>query len=84
MAQSRTILTRNTSSSESSKPFVDSRESIKGYDTGSEYLRDLVRNNQDRARLRKLLLAGAESAPARPADETYFGGLRDGVRRRGS
>lgn len=74
--------TMNISLPESLKSFVDEQVSSGSYGTSSEYLRELIRKDQDRTRLRKLLLAGAESAPAEPADGAYFAGLRDRVRRR--
>lgn len=72
----------NISLPESLKSFVDEQVSSGSYGTSSEYLRELIRKDQDRARLRKLLLAGAESAPAKPADGAYFDGLRDRVSKR--
>ena len=62
------------------KSFVDEQVSLRGYGTSSEYVRDLIRKDQDRLQLRGLLLAGAESNPAAPADASYFDGLRDRVR----
>lgn len=44
-------------------------------------MRELIRKDQDRLQLRNLLLAGAVSAPAAPADASYFDRLRDGVRK---
>ena len=44
-------------------------------------MRELIRKDQDRLHLRGLLLAGAASAPAAPADPAYFDGLRDRVRK---
>jgi antitoxin ParD1/3/4 len=44
-------------------------------------VRELIRKDQDRQRLRGVLLAGAVTAPASPADAAYFEGLRDRVRR---
>jgi len=44
-------------------------------------LRELIRRNQDRHRLRGLLLAGAETTPAGVADGNYFEGLRRRVRK---
>jgi antitoxin ParD1/3/4 len=72
----------NISLPESLKSFVDEQVSSGSYGTSSEYLRELIRKDQDRARLRKLLLAGAESAPTGPANVAYFDGLRDRVRKR--
>lgn len=44
-------------------------------------MRELIRKDQDRLHLRGLLLAGAASAPAAPADPAYFRGLRNRVRK---
>ena len=44
-------------------------------------LRELIRKDQDRQRLRRLLLDGAESTPGAPADDDYFEGLRVRARR---
>lgn len=71
--------TMNISLPESLKSFVDDQVRQRGYGTSSEYVRELIRKDQDRAQLRGLLLAGAASAPAAIADGTYFAGLRDRV-----
>jgi len=52
----------------------------RGYGTSSEYVRELIRRDQDRLRLRELLLTGAASPPAVPADGTYFKRLRSRLR----
>ena len=44
--------------------------------TSSEYVRELIRKDQDRQHLRGLLLAGAASAPTAPVDGEYFDALR--------
>ncbi len=62
------------------KSFVDQQVSERGYGTGSEYVRELIRKDQDRLQLRGLLLAGVAMAPAAPAGDTYFEGLRNRVR----
>jgi antitoxin ParD1/3/4 len=62
------------------KLFVDEQVSQRGFGTSSEYVRELIRKDQDRLHLRGLLLAGAATAPAAPADGVYFEGLRDRVR----
>ena len=71
----------NISLPESLKAFVDEQVSGRGFGTSSEYVRELIRRDQDRQHLRGLLLEGAESAPAAPADAAYFEGLRKRVRR---
>jgi len=63
------------------KSFVDDQVSQRGYSTCSEYVRELIRKDQDRQHLRGLLLAGAESAPTAPVDGDYFDSLRARVRR---
>jgi antitoxin ParD1/3/4 len=72
--------TMNISLPDSLKAFVDEQVSQRGYGTSSEYVRELIRRDQDRLQLRNLLLAGASSAPTAPADESYFEGLRERVR----
>jgi len=70
----------NISLPESLKAFVDEQVASRGYGTSSEYLRDLIRADQDRQRLRKLLLDGAASPATTAVDEAYFSNLRDRAR----
>ena len=63
------------------KSFVDEQVNQGGYGTSSEYVRELIRKDQDRLQLRGLLLVGAASAPTGPIDPAYFEGLRDRVRK---
>ncbi|MNQ47071.1 Antitoxin ParD4 [compost metagenome] len=72
--------TMNISLPDALKSFVDDQVSQRGYGTSSEYVRELIRKDQDRQRLRNLLLEGAASAPAAPADDNYFEALRNRVR----
>lgn len=58
------------------KTFVDEQVEARGYGSSSEYVRDLIRKDGDRQRLRNLLLIGAETSPAAPADTAYFDALR--------
>jgi antitoxin ParD1/3/4 len=44
--------------------------------TGSDHMRELIRPDHDRQRLLGLLLDGASSPPAAPADEAWFADLR--------
>lgn len=71
----------NISLPDTLKSFVDEQVSQRGYGTSSEYVRELIRKDQDRLQLRGLLLAGAASVPTVPADASYFDGLRDRVRK---
>jgi len=74
--------TMNISLPDTLKSFVDEQVAGRGYGTSSEYVRELIRNDQDRQRLRGLLLEGAASAPTAPVDRTYFDALRQRVRSR--
>lgn len=73
--------TMNISLPSALKSFVDEQVRQRGYGTSSEYVRELIRNDQDRLQLRSLLLAGASSPPAAPADGTYFSELRSRAQR---
>ena len=72
--------TMNISLPDSLKAFVDEQVNRRSYGSSSEYLRELIRHDQERLQLRDLLLAGAASAPAAPADSSYFEGLRERLR----
>ncbi|MBG6287770.1 type II toxin-antitoxin system ParD family antitoxin [Pseudomonas nitroreducens] len=76
--------TMNISLPEALKGFVDDQVSQRGYGTSSEYVRELIRKDQDRQHLRDLLLAGAASEPGEAVGDGYFEALRDRVRRRDS
>ena len=73
--------TMNISLPDKLKSFVDEQVNQGRYGTSSEYMRELIRKDQDRLHLRGLLLAGAASAPAAPADPAYFEVLRNRVRK---
>jgi antitoxin ParD1/3/4 len=72
--------TMNISLPNNLKAFVDEQVSQGGYGTSSEYVRELIRRDQDRLYVRNLLLAGAASVPVATADTRYFQGLRERVR----
>ncbi|MGF7137108.1 antitoxin ParD1/3/4 [Paraburkholderia sp. EB58] len=66
----------NISLPDALKTFVDEQVSQRGYGTSSEYVRELIRKDQDRSRLREMLLAGGASEPVGVADSVYFEDLR--------
>ena len=70
----------NISLPRSLKSFVDQQVRSGGYSSSSEYVRELIRKDQDLQRLHDLLLEGAASPPAVTADSGYFGRLRNRVR----
>ena len=72
--------TMNISLPDALKVYVDEQVAGRGFSTSSEYVRELIRKDQDRQNLRALLLDGAGSAPAVPANKAYFDFLRSRVR----
>ena len=68
--------TMNISLPEGLKDFVDTQVDTRGFGTSSEYVRELIRKDQDRQQLRGLLLAGAQSTPSAPVNAAYFDALR--------
>ncbi len=71
----------NVSLPDSLKEFVDEQVERRGYGTSSEYIRELIRRDHDKTKLRDLLLEGATSAPGQVLDKNYFDVLRRGVRK---
>ncbi len=71
--------TMNISLPSALKSFVDDQVSQGAYGTSSEYLRELIRRDKERLRLRNLLMAGAATAPGAVADSAYFDSLRERV-----
>ena len=69
----------NISLPESFKAFVDQQIDARGFGTSSEYVRELVRKDQDCQNLRALLLAEAQSAPHGIADASYFAAMRKSI-----
>lgn len=57
--------------------FVEKQVASRGYASSDEYVRELIRRDQDLQRLRGLLLEGAESGPGEPVD---FDALRARIR----
>jgi antitoxin ParD1/3/4 len=70
------MTTMNISLPDSLKDFVDEQVNQRGYGTSSEFVRELIRKEQDRLELRSLLLEGATSAPTKTVDGAYFDSLR--------
>ena len=71
----------NISLPDTLKAFVDDQVGVRGYSSSSEYVRDLIRREQDRQSLRDMLLEGAASPLAVTADADYFDGVRQRIRR---
>ncbi len=61
------------------KAFADGQVRDGQFGSTSEYVRELIRRDQDRSQLRALLLDGAASPVVARADEQYFASLRDRI-----
>ena len=72
----RRMATMNISLPDPLKQFVDAQVEGGSYGTSSEYVRALIRREQDREALRELLLEGARSPQTVVADAGYFERLR--------
>lgn len=65
---------------ESMRKYIDARVRDGDYGNTSEYLRELIRrdqNEQATARLRNLIADGLASGPGRAVDEQFIAELRD-------
>ena len=74
------MTTMNVSLPTKLKDFVDAQVDEGGYGSTSEYVRDLIRRDQDRRRLRATLLEGAAAPVEATADAAYFISLRERAR----
>ena len=70
------MTTMNVSLPAELKTFVDSQTQRGGYGSTSEFVRDLIRREQDRQQLRALLFDGASSPTGPIAEQGYFSALR--------
>lgn len=71
--------TMNISLPDSLRAFVDEQVEARGFGTSSEYVRELIRKDQERQQLRGLLLAGGNSPQGPAADSGYFADLRNRI-----
>ena len=62
------------------RDFVATRVQEGSYGSSSEYVRDLIRRDRDRRRLRAVLLEGAGAPADATADADYFAVLRERAR----
>lgn len=65
------MATMNVSLPEELKDFVDRRVDSGSYQSSSEYVRELIRRDQDVQRFRELITAGAESPIEGDADASF-------------
>jgi antitoxin ParD1/3/4 len=73
------MTTMNISLPDGLKMYVDDQVSDGSFGTASEYVRALIREDQERKQVRGLLLAGARSPVVGVFDSDYFASLRQSV-----
>lgn len=71
--------TMNISLPDTLRDFIDRQVSCSGYSTLSEYVRELIRRDQERVQLRALIVEGAQAPITGEADARYFSGLRQRI-----
>lgn len=69
----------NISLPDSLKAYVEEQVAARGYGTSSEFVRELIRRERDRTRLRDLLLEGATSPVPDTSIDEFLAGLRGRV-----
>jgi antitoxin ParD1/3/4 len=69
--------TMNISLPDEMKEFIDRQVAERGYGTSSEFLRDLIRREQERLQLRNLMLEAMASPKVGEADAAYFQSYRE-------
>ncbi|MDB5872095.1 MAG: hypothetical protein JWQ07_1537 [Ramlibacter sp.] len=74
--------TMNVSLPDSLKTFVDQQVEKRGFGTSSEYVRELIRKEQDAEQMRALLMKGSKSPIVGLMDGEWFDGLRQRARGR--
>lgn len=73
------MTTMNISLPDSMKAYVDTLVQTEGYGTSSEYMRELIRQDQDKRQFKAHLLIGMQSGVEGPMDDSFFAGLRQRV-----
>ena len=66
--------------SDSLKAFIDAQVADQGLTADSDYVLALVQLEQEKQRVRDMLIAGRDSGPGQPVDAAYFERLRERIR----
>ena len=70
------MATMNISMPDGLKAYLDELVQTEGYGTSSEYVRELIRRDQDRLQFKEHLLLGLRSGVEGPLDAAFFASLR--------
>ncbi|WP_392564171.1 type II toxin-antitoxin system ParD family antitoxin [Orbus wheelerorum] len=74
------MTTMNISLPETLKTFVETKVQNGEYSTNSEYVKELIRKDLEREKLKKLLFSGAQSKVMPDSiDKQYFNNLRNKI-----
>ena len=73
------MTTMNISLPESLKAYVDTLVQTEGYGTSSEYMRELIRQDQDKRQFKAHLLVGMRSGVEGSMDTNFFVSLHQRV-----
>ncbi len=65
---------------DSLRAYIDAQVESGAYADEGEFIRDLIRRDRDRRHLRQLVIDGLDSGPGDVVDNSWFDGLRAGVR----
>jgi antitoxin ParD1/3/4 len=76
------MATMNVSLPDDLKGYVDARVVDGSYQSSSEYVRELIRRDQEMQRFRELIREGLESPVEGVADRAFFDELRTSLRAR--
>ncbi|NWN89867.1 MAG: type II toxin-antitoxin system ParD family antitoxin [Micrococcaceae bacterium] len=74
------MATMNVSLPDELKKFVEAQVEEHDYVSSSEFLRDMLRREQDRTQLRALLIQGMESGAGSEMNDSYFERMRERIR----
>lgn len=70
------------SSTDELRHFVDEQAAAHGFGTSGEYIRELIRCDQERVLLRNMLMEGAASTRGSALNSEHFESLRRSARKR--
>ena len=73
------MTTMNISLPNSLKKYVDTLVQTKGYAASSEYIRELIQQDQEKCRVKEHLLIGIRYRIERAIDASFFASLRQRV-----
>lgn len=77
------MATINVSLPDDMTGYVEERVATGGFETSSDYVRELIRHDQEELRrFRELVQEGLDSPVEGPADDAFFDSLRDRIRSR--